>query len=479
MGPILPPNPLSQIESCRVIFEISPNPLLLLDEQYNIVEINNEFSQIMGCPKTKLLNKPISTIFANSTEFDEASTLLNRTNQLSNFAMTPNTCDGSDLFVLLNVRQIIDDKKVFFGYLLSFTEYTASKKRSHDLDERIKELKCLYGLDQILEKTELPIQQIFQNIVDFLPSGWQYPDHAQSKVEFDQKSYISKGYQSSKWKQRNNILIKGIIRGYIEIVYLKKMPNSFEGPFLREERHLINAITERIETVFEKRVEEQARMEAEAQLQEHAHRLEISLKEKEVLLMEINHRVKNNLQLIFSLILLQEQYVTDEKLQLMYRDFKNRVKAMSQIHETLYSSGDITKINFEAYIQEIVTNLFNSYYIKENTIDLTVKIEQIELSFNKTILCGLIVNEIVSNVLKYAFPDNQKGKLLVKIKKYKRNDQISIKIQDNGVGLPSNVDYTNTDTLGLRIVTSLSKQLKGKLSMESKDGVKFELLFHE
>ncbi|WP_371801720.1 histidine kinase dimerization/phosphoacceptor domain -containing protein [Candidatus Lokiarchaeum ossiferum] len=640
----MPTNLFSQIDSSRILFDISPNPQVLLNKKYLIVEVNEEFSKVMGYSKEEMLNNPVSSIFANIQEYIEASALFTRDNKLKNFEMIPKIADGSIQYMLLNIRQIIDQRQDFLGYLLTFTEYTAIKnvmeytrliietspnpqiflninneisdlnkqllkvtgykrkdlignpvsivfrdheqyraaniilrkegqlkdfemipksrdgtifhmllnikpmidknetvlgslltftditslrkaievveqitgdvyssntleertinsqpknnqqdlasinqikmeaelkKRSHDLDERIKELQCLYGIDKILENEGLSVNEIFQNIVSILPAGWQFPEITRAKIEFDGIAYISAQYINTNWKQRNNIRINGEIRGYIEVFYLKKMPNASEGPFLREERHLIDAITERIETVFEKKLEEKARKQAEEKLQEHARRLENSLKEKEVLLSEIHHRVKNNLQLIFSLILLQEQYVTDEKLQLMYRDFKNRVKAMSQIHETLYSSGDITKINFNAYIQEIITNLIHSYYIETNVVKLDISIEQIDISFNKTILCGLIVNEVVSNVLKYAFPDNKKGKLKVKIRKNKKNGNITINIQDNGVGFPPEFDYLKTDTLGLRIVTSLSKQLKGSISMKNENGVKFNLSFQE
>ncbi|UYP46222.1 hypothetical protein NEF87_002507 [Candidatus Lokiarchaeum ossiferum] len=640
----MPTNLFSQIDSSRILFDISPNPQVLLNKKYLIVEVNEEFSKVMGYSKEEMLNNPVSSIFANIQEYIEASALFTRDNKLKNFEMIPKIVDGSIQYMLLNIRQIIDQRQDFLGYLLTFTEYTAIKnvmeytrliietspnpqiflninneisdlnkqllkvtgyqredlignpvsivfrdheqyraaniilrkegqlkdfemipksrdgtifhmllnikpmidknetvlgslltftditslrkaievveqitgdvyssntleertnnsqpkknqqdlasinqikmeaelkKRSHDLDERIKELQCLYGIDKILENEGLSVNEIFQNIVSILPAGWQFPEITRAKIEFDGIAYISAQYINTNWKQRNNIRINGEIRGYIEVFYLKKMPNASEGPFLREERHLIDAITERIETVFEKKLEEKARKQAEEKLQEHARRLENSLKEKEVLLSEIHHRVKNNLQLIFSLILLQEQYVTDEKLQLMYRDFKNRVKAMSQIHETLYSSGDITKINFNAYIQEIITNLIHSYYIETNVVKLDISIEQIDISFNKTILCGLIVNEVVSNVLKYAFPDNKKGKLKVKIRKNKKNGNITINIQDNGVGFPLEFDYLKTDTLGLRIVTSLSKQLKGSISMKNENGVKFNLSFQE
>jgi PAS domain S-box-containing protein len=200
-----------------------------------------------------------------------------------------------------------------------------------------------------------------------------------------------------------------------------------------------------------------------------------SLKEKEVLLKEVHHRVKNNLQVISSILNLQSSYVKDDQTLSILRESQNRIKSMSYIHESLYQTKNFSSINFSEYIANLSNNLFHSYQIFDNFIDLKLKVEPVDLNLDQAIPCGLIVNELITNALKYAFKGKKKGEIFIGISE--KGKTISIRIEDNGMGLPAGFDYLKTETLGLQLVVTLVEQLDGKLEMKSEKGTKYLITF--
>ncbi|MDP3066886.1 MAG: histidine kinase dimerization/phosphoacceptor domain -containing protein, partial [Methanobacteriaceae archaeon] len=203
--------------------------------------------------------------------------------------------------------------------------------------------------------------------------------------------------------------------------------------------------------------------------------IKASLNEKEVLLKEIHHRVKNNLQIISSLMSLQSAYVRDPNTLKMFQESKNRVRAMSLIHEKLYQSPDMTRISFGGYIQNLANQLINFYEVNVDDVELEVNVDEIFLTLDNSIPLGLIVNELVSNCLKHAFPDGRKGKVSIQL--WSQNEKNVLTVADNGVGLPSDFDISKTDSLGLRIVQTLTLQLSGKVDNKKSPGAKFIVKF--
>ncbi len=193
--------------------------------------------------------------------------------------------------------------------------------------------------------------------------------------------------------------------------------------------------------------------------------IEASLKEKEVLLKEIHHRVKNNLQIICSLLDLQAEYLTDPQALEVFQESQNRIQSMALIHEKLYQSEDLATINFADYIHELITNLWYSYEVYLDAVELKTDIEPVVLDIDTAIPCGLIVNELVSNSLKYAFPFGHRGELSIELHSVSENEFILI-VSDTGIGLPKDLDFQNTKSLGLQLVNSLTQQLNGTISLK-------------
>jgi PAS domain S-box-containing protein len=202
-----------------------------------------------------------------------------------------------------------------------------------------------------------------------------------------------------------------------------------------------------------------------------------SLSEKETLIKEIHHRVKNNLAVIQSLLKLQAIYIEDEETKGLFNESQNRVQSMSMIHERLYKTDDLSTVNFGEYIRSLATQLFRSYRINPSLVKLIIDVPDLGVDVNTMIPCGLILNELVSNACKYAFPDDRKGELSVMLDK--RDDEYSLIVKDDGAGLPENLDIYNTESLGMQIVTALVKQIKGKLEVDKEGGTKFSVSFRE
>lgn len=209
--------------------------------------------------------------------------------------------------------------------------------------------------------------------------------------------------------------------------------------------------------------------------EENELRLRESLAEKEVLLKEVHHRVKNNLQVISSILNLQSSYIDDPNTLEFINESQNRIRSMSYIHESLYITENFSSIDLKDYIQNLVNNLFQSYRLQDSNVELRLQLEQVQLNLDQSIPCGLIINELFSNALKYAFPEGREGEIFVELKQDEENTYVTI--QDNGIGLPAGLNIDNLESLGLSLVQILVEQLDGTLHMESKNGTKFLIIF--
>ena len=203
--------------------------------------------------------------------------------------------------------------------------------------------------------------------------------------------------------------------------------------------------------------------------------IETSLKEKDVLLKEIHHRVKNNLQIIISLLNLQTGYIKDEVTLKAVKDGQSRVRSMALVHEKFYQSDELSEIDFAEYIEKLCHYLYQSYGDKTDRIDVQIKGDKIGLDMDTAMPCGLLVNEIVSNAYKYAFPDQEKGTILIEFKK--SNGKMTLFIHDNGIGFPIEYDLEKSESLGMQLIQALTSQLDGELKVSRENGTTFEISF--
>jgi PAS domain S-box-containing protein len=256
--------------------------------------------------------------------------------------------------------------------------------------------------------------------------------HAQNFLKLHQEALKGKSVQT----ESKIIDLKNIVSYYL--IYLD--PIILPDGKVNEVSYIAHDITDR--KLAEKKIVE-------------------SLKEKEVLLKEVHHRVKNNLQVISSILSLQRAYLKDRNSDNIFRELQNRIRSMSFIHESLYQTQDFSNLNFSEYLYNLATNLKHSYLIDDKNVTIAVKADQLFLNLDYSIPCGLIINELVSNAFKYAFPDGIKGKIDIIVKKL--HNFVELIVIDNGVGIKPEIDIKNTESLGLQLVTSLVEQLNGEL----------------
>jgi len=406
--------------------------------------------------------------------------------------------------VLMRSAEIRDNRKALIGYLFIFIDITARKQAEQALAESGQ--RIIFSLNaaeigtwelDLVNHTawrSLHHDQIF-GYEELLPE-WTYEMFLNHVLPEDRSIVDTKFGQSlenfSNWEFECRIRRKD---GAIRWIWAKGRPefNDLHEP--KKMFGLVQDITERkaaeeaIRTFsedLERKVTERTsdlsdvnlklvteidiRLDAEKQLNK-------TVGEKEVLLREIHHRVKNNLQIIISLLNLQSRYITDEKILAAIRESQNRVKAMSLVHEKLYQSENISKINLDDYIRFLGTGLIQFYGAKSRGITLTTDIRDIHVDINAAIPLGLIINELISNSIKYAFPDRERGEIFMSVRK--ENHTLSVLFKDNGVGIPADLDWRNTESLGLRLVISLVEQLNGTIELDQSAGTAFSIVLQE
>lgn len=202
-----------------------------------------------------------------------------------------------------------------------------------------------------------------------------------------------------------------------------------------------------------------------------------SLKEKELLLKEIHHRVKNNLQIIVSLLKLQSKFVFDPRDLEIFNKSRSRVETMALIHEKLYKSQDISQIDLGNYIKDLVLHLLKAYSVNSPNTEFSINADNLFVTIDTAIPCGLIVNELINNILKHAFPDGYRGKIQLNL--YRAEENIILEVLDNGIGLPENVEFDNNDSLGMQLIDTLVKQIDGIIEITRGSGTKFSIEFKE
>ncbi len=398
------------------------------------------------------------------------------------------------------------------------------KQTNHNLGERVKELNCLYSLSQLVEQHDITLEEIFQGLLELIPPSWHYPEITCARVVFEDREFKTANFKKTKWEQSADIKLSGKKAGAVETYYLKECPILDEGPFLKEERNLIDGISRALgEAIQQKQAEEvlqatnqqlqageqqlkaanqqleatnqqlraanqqlsasdqqlkAANQQLQAEVAERKgaeEKVQASLKEKEVLLKEIHHRVKNNMQVISSILNLQSKHTDDEQTLKMFKNAQSRVRSMALVHEKLHESRDLAKIDFAEYVRSMVSDLFRLHGISEN-VRLKVDIKDVFLDINTAIPCGLITNELVSNALKYAFPDERKGDISIGFHSDK-DDKFIFTVKDNGVGIPKDIDWRKTETLGMQLVVLLAEQLGGTVELGRSGGTTFTISF--
>lgn len=265
-----------------------------------------------------------------------------------------------------------------------------------------------------------------------------------------------------------------IFRGneVVGIIGVANRQNGYTGI----EQDMIQILTRAVSVLYENYRQREREATLEVARKEAEEQIRRALKEKEVLLKEIHHRVKNNLQVVSSLLSLQASRLVDDEQREPFQVSQDRLQAMILIHEQLYRLENLAEISFGEFIERQAHELFRAYGVDSDKVTLEIRAEGVRLDIDKAIPCGLIVTELLTNVLKYAFPGEKAGKITIQLLSG-QDAMVTLKISDNGVGLPDSLDIRHSNSLGMRLVCALTDQLEGKIELEREGGTEFMIQF--
>jgi PAS domain S-box-containing protein len=451
----------------RNIIESSLDMIIAVDVAGKITEFNNASQQQFEVGLDEILGSPLSNVFADFEEYQKVRMELSKKGTFSGEVMNI-TNTGKTFTSFLSASLIKNEQGRVIGSMgvsRDITEFRANERRA--MEQRAK-------LESIFNSTENMMMWTMNR------------DHRVTTMNHNLVSWLSSTLHE-KIETGRDILT--ILRQHLDENFYQGQLTSFDQAFsgkpqqfevpLRDAESNIIWLQVFLNPVYldDKLEEVSCLVYDNTERREIDRKIRDSLKEKEVLLQEVHHRVKNNLQVISSILNLQSSYVTDEGTLEILQESQNRIKSMSFIHETLYRTTDFSSINFSEYIKSLSYNLIQSYRMQNCDVNFIPNIDVVEMSIDQAIPCGLIVNELVSNALKYAYKDKTEGSLWIDLNE--KDGMVTLRIKDDGVGLPENFKFEKTDSLGVQLVYSLTEQLDGTIQVISDGGTTFLINFEK
>jgi PAS domain S-box-containing protein len=461
----------------QTLAESSPDMIYLIDREGYIRYVNSKAAQQFRQKPTEIMGKRLVDVFpADIARHHMEGITRTFTTGKPGFSEIFESFPTRDIWINARLNPVKDSKGVLTHVLGISTDITDHKRA-----------------EQVLRDDEAKLRTIFESV----QAGIVIIDPVSHKI-VDINSVASRLIGGPKERIIGQVCHQFICpaaEGNCPICDLNQVVdnserilltmNQKEVPILKTvvpimlngRQHLLESFIDISEL---KRAEEELlalNRDLEGKVLERTESLNNSLKDKELLLREIHHRVKNNLQIIISLLNLQSRYITDEKTLAAIRESQNRVKAMALVHEKLYQSADIARINLDDYVQFLGNSLFQFYGMRGKGIVFTTTIPEISLDINTAIPIGLIINELVSNSLKYAFPNGKRGEISIGIKR--EDHRVTILFKDTGTGIPADFDWRNAKSLGLRLVVSLVEQLFGTIELDRAAGTAYTIVVNE
>ncbi|MFT6735498.1 MAG: PAS domain S-box-containing protein, partial [Polaribacter sp.] len=455
----------------RELLENISEYIISIDLEGNFLYVNNSFKRAMGYSdqdfKNKKLKDMLSPDRAKQSEITIKSIVEGKTlNPVSTSFITQS---GKKIIIQGNTTvkykhyQPISIRGIF-------KDVTENLKTAKLVKIQSAKMKSIFeNSTNILLWMLNEKQQITSMNQKFKKTIWKYCELEISEGAFFDKElspFIQKGYFQELMHKKFSLAFLGnsqqfevcMVDTYNELVWFE----VFINPIILDDDKKIREVSCMAYEINDRK---------EAEL-----KIEKALLEKDILLKEIHHRVKNNLQVISSILNLQSSLVTDEKTLAILRESQSRIRTMSYIHESLYRTKDFNEINFKEYLTNLSKNLVSSYVVGKK-VSLKLNINELHLNLDQAIPCGLIVNEVVTNSLKYAFTNQNDAEITVEV--HEDNDEISLIMGDNGIGMPENFRSKTNETLGVQLIEALTEQLDGNLQIENLGGTKYLITFRK
>jgi len=618
--------------------ESSINAFALGNFEGKLTYINQAFLDMWGYDtKEEVLSRPVLEFHSNQ---EKALNVIKELEEKSYWIgeLDAKRKDGSIINVQTSTATVRNEAGESLCTMASFVDITERKQaeealrlKTHELGKRVKELNCLYSISHLVEESDISLEGIFQGTVELIPPAWQYPDITCARFIFEDQEFSTKNFKATPWNQNDDILVHGKLAGSLEVGSLEERPEIDEGPFLQEERSLLNAIAKRLGRIIERKQADEALQRSHDELErrvaertakltktneelqievterkraEEALRqseailrsvlqnmpvmmdafdekgqiivwnqecervtgysadeiignprvaqllypdedyrtylmeqltryganfrnlewelsckngskktilwsnmseqfpipgwyswavglditerkrveehLKKSLREKEVLLQELYHRTKNNMNVIGAMLSMQANDIDDQRLTRVLEEIKQRIMSMAMVHEQLYESQDLSHVNLREYTEQLADSLLANYYVGAGNIALKVDVEPIVVLIETAIPYGLILNELMTNALKYAFPEGRDGEIRIALRRLPEEKVLELRFHDNGIGMLEEPDIRKSESFGMKLITLLvDMQFKGALDLQVKNGTEFRIRFQE
>lgn len=443
-------------EQYRDLFENATDLIQSVDFHGNILFINNAWKKTLGYTEEETRSKTIFDIISprQRTQWKEILGQIFKGEKFENIEVVFITKSGKEIVVEGNISCKLEDGKPTSTRGI-FRNVTANRIFQNNLIEKEQQLSA------IINNTEDLILSIDKhyNIIEYNHAVEELVKRKYGKKVVPGMSVFET--VNPEWIEPFTAIYKKVFKGktHNDVITTEEdgttqYIESFYNP-IKNAQGRITGIAIFSQDITDREVNERE--------------IKRALNEKEILLKEVHHRVKNNLQVVSSILNLQSSYHEDENILKILSESQNRIKSMSFIHEVLYQTNDFSSIDFKEYILNLSKNLIHSYQIYEDLVELVLNVEKVLLNLDQAIPCGLIVNELFSNALKYAFDPNKSGSITIALT-LSNEDDIKLIVKDDGKGLPNNFDFRKTESLGLQLVTTLVEQIDGTVNCETEEG---------
>jgi len=359
-------------------------------------------------------------------------------------------------------------------FCLDITKRKKAEKELHLLRDHLQELVDLRTTE--LKESERRYRAIFEQAADAIII---FDSNTGKILWFNRRAHESIGYSHEEFKRlevSDFQIIKQPEQIEKHIIKNIKVDSEFyETKFRTKDGIILDVQVSTEPIILNGRRCCQSMIRDITEYKKSQEKIKRALEEKQILLTEIQDRIKNNLQLINSLLSLQASNIKNKQEKELYLETRNRILSMAIVHEKMYSSKDFSRIDIREFVQSLKPYLFQTYGIQQDKINMNIEITSVFLGLDKAVPCGMLMNELISNSLKYGFPGNKKGKIFIYM--HSKNRTISLIIRDNGIGLSENIDIYQPETLGFRLVKSLIGQLKGTIEVIRNGGTTFKIMF--
>lgn len=453
-------------QQLSTLVDSAPLAIVATDAQKNVTIWNPAAERLFGWPAEDVIGKPIPIVPQEKRrEFETMHAQVVAQGRYQDIEVQRLKKDGTLVDVSISTAQLLSPQGIIDGFIAMLLDVSKRKRDEEQIRRSVSLLRAT------LESTADGILVVNSagTIEDYnkrFQQMWHLP---QATLDTKDDS-LALAFVLDELKDPEQFLMK------VREVYDKPLAESFDVLELKDGR-----VFERVSIPQRIGAEPAGRVWNFRDVTERRRtedQLLLSVQEKEILLKEIHHRVKNNLQVVSSLLNLQSRHATSDAVRDLFRESQIRVRSMALIHEKLYKSKDLARIDFGQYVKSLSEYLYRSYVVNSDLIKLAIDIQDVQLGIDSAIPCGLIINELVSNAVKYAFPGGRRGEIRIRLHPTPDGAR-ELVVADNGIGLPADLDIHQSATLGLQLVNSLVGQLRATLEVTSSGGTEFRLCFNE